>query len=115
MVLSGRSLTMEETPAEEVEPWGTKADFPRVLLDLNKSVYIYILLTIGVYIRLKSRRTNAKRISSRRGSMRCQADAATTWRPGVSLTGEYENSAASLSYRARSSMMETIRTVVGDA
>lgn len=45
MVLSGRSLTMEETPAEEVdnaEPWGTKADFPRVLLDLHKSVYIYI-------------------------------------------------------------------------
>lgn len=47
MVLSGRSLTMEETPAEEVdnaEPWGTKADFPRVLLDLHKSVYIYIYI-----------------------------------------------------------------------
>lgn len=46
MVLSGRSLTMEETPAEEVdnaEPWGTKADFPRVLLDLHKFVYIYIV------------------------------------------------------------------------
>lgn len=45
MVLSGRSLTMEETPAEEVdnaEPWGTKADFPRV--PRHKSyvcVYVY--------------------------------------------------------------------------
>lgn len=51
MVLSGRSLTMEETPAEEVdnaEPRGTKADFPRVLsLDLHKS---YVCITVYIYI-----------------------------------------------------------------
>lgn len=60
MVLSGRSLTMEETPAEEVdnaEPWGTKADFPRV--PRHKSyvcvyVCVYILLAIGAYF-VKSR------------------------------------------------------------
>lgn len=79
MVLSGRSLTMEETPAEEVdnaEPRGTKADFPRVLsLDLHKSyvcitVYIYISLAIGVYIR-KNRDEMPN--ESHRGEARCDA------------------------------------------
>lgn len=108
MVLSGRSLTMEETPAEEVdnaEPWGTKADFPRV--PRHKSyvcvcVYIHIVGYWCLFRKIEMPN------ESHRGEARCDAKL-TRRRLGALaclLAGEYY-----LLYRivAWSSMMETGR------
>lgn len=108
MVLSGRSLTMEETPAEEVdnaEPWGTKADFPRV--PRHKS-YVYMCVCIHIVGYWCLFRKIEMPNESHRGEARCDAKL-TRRRLGALaclLAGEYY-----LLYRivAWSSMMETGR------
>lgn len=73
MVLSGRSLTMEETPAEEVdnaEPWGTKADFPRV--PRHKS-YVYMCVCIHIVGYWCLFRKIEMPNESHRGEARCDA------------------------------------------
>lgn len=88
MVLSGRSLTMEETPAEEVdnaEPLGDKSRFPTsTTLDPTRILRVYVSIYIHIhivgYIRKIETRCQTNLIAERR----CQADAATTRRLGVS-------------------------------